>query len=66
MKIQPITPTVPYGGKRKPKLSDLDKLAKLGAVFAVTGGVMLPPDAKPEVIKEFNKIVADRFKKAGD
>ena len=62
MRIQPITNSEIFRGKRKPRKDDIKALKELGAIFAVTGGVMLPPDAKPETMKKFNEVVLKNVK----
>lgn len=61
MRIQPITEPATFRAKRKPKKSDIEALGELGAIFASPGGVILPPNAKPEAIKKFKEIISKKF-----
>lgn len=62
MRIQPIMETEIFRAKRKPKKNDIEALGELGAIFASSGGVMLPPNAKPEAVKKLKEIVSKNFK----
>jgi len=59
MRIQPITQSTSYKSKKNLRSDNMEKLEKLGAKIAVSGGIILPAGAKPETIAEFNKIMAE-------